>query len=89
MFYRSVVAGLSNTEAIRNVYMTEWLTLAMLPLHPNINRFLGEFVVDVPDAMFEALTPDLKELGTPLRRALCFPPWECRRWWLRGQGQGC
>jgi hypothetical protein len=56
-------AGLSDTDAIRHAYINEWKVLAMLPLHRNVNRFLGEFVSAVPDPMFDALTPDLKELG--------------------------
>jgi hypothetical protein len=43
--------------------MNEWRVLAMLPLHRNLNRFLGEFVSAVPDPMFDALTPVLQELG--------------------------
>jgi hypothetical protein len=35
----------------------------MLPVHPNINRFLGEFISAVPDSMFLALPPLLQELG--------------------------
>ncbi len=56
-------AGLSDTDAIRHAYINEWKVLAMLPVHHNVNRFLGEFVSAVPDPMFDALTPDLKELG--------------------------
>jgi hypothetical protein len=62
-------AGLSDTDAIRHAYINEWKVLAMLPVHRNVNRFLGEFVSTVPDPMFDALTPDLKELGACLRRA--------------------
>ena len=36
---------------------------AVLPSHPNLNRFLGEFVSDVPDDMFAALSPVQQELG--------------------------
>ncbi len=61
--------GLSGTDAIRHAYINEWKVLAMLPVHRNLNRFLGEFVSAVPDPMFNALTPDLKELGTCLQCA--------------------
>jgi hypothetical protein len=56
-------AGLSDSDAIRHAYMNEWRVLAMLPLHRNLNRFLGEFVSTVPDPMFDALPPLLQELG--------------------------
>jgi hypothetical protein len=62
-------AGLSDTDAIRHAYINEWKVLAMLPVHRNVNRFLGEFVSAVPDPMFDALTPDLKELGACLQCA--------------------
>ena len=52
------------TSSMSTAYTAEWLMSAVLPQHPNLNRFLGEFVSDVPDDMFAALTPDQKELGT-------------------------
>ncbi len=75
-------AGLSDTDAIRHAYINEWKVLAMLPVHRNVNRFLGEFVSAVPDPMFDALTPDLKELGacsqcahTAMAMAVCERGW--------------
>jgi hypothetical protein len=41
----------------------------MLPVHRNVNRFLGEFVSAVPDPMFDALPPLLRELGACLQCA--------------------
>jgi hypothetical protein len=51
------------SSSISNAYQTEWLMQAVLPSHPNLNRFLGEFVSDVPDDMFAALSPLQQELG--------------------------
>jgi hypothetical protein len=62
-------SGWSDTDATRHPNINELKVLAMLPVHRNVIRFLGEFVSTVPDPMFDALTPDLKELGACLRRA--------------------
>ena len=51
------------SSSISTAYQTEWLMQAVLPSHPNLNRFLGEFVSDVPDDMFAALSPLQQELG--------------------------
>ena len=51
------------SSSISTAYQTEWLMQAVLPSHPNLNRFLGEFVSDVPDDMFAALSPVQQELG--------------------------
>ncbi len=40
-----------------------WLMHAIMPSHPNLNRFLGQFVSAVPDEMFAALAPVQQELG--------------------------
>jgi hypothetical protein len=53
--------GTSSVSA--GAYTTEWLMHAVLPSHPNLNRFLGEFVSDVPDDMFELLSTDMQALG--------------------------
>jgi hypothetical protein len=58
--------GHSRTAEIRIAYVNEWKALALLPGHENINRFLGEFVSEVPDDMFAALTDDMKEIGAVL-----------------------
>lgn len=50
--------GTSSVSA--GAYTTEWLMHAVLPSHPNLNRFLGEFVSDVPDDMFELLSTDMQ-----------------------------
>jgi hypothetical protein len=51
----------------------------MLPLHRNLNRFLGEFVSAVPDPMFDALPPVWQELGA------CVCVYVCDRASPRGQ----
>jgi hypothetical protein len=60
------------STSISTAYTAEWLMQAVLPSHPNLNRFLTEFVSEVPDEMFAALTPVQKELGGCLRPPL--PP---------------
>jgi hypothetical protein len=60
--------GTSSTTA---TYVAEWLMHAVLPSHPNVNRFLGEFVSSVPDDMFGALNPLQRELGTLHAAAVC------------------
>ena len=62
--------GTSSTTA---TYAAEWLMHAVLPSHPNVNRFLGEFVSDVPDDMFLLLPHDMQGLGkasSPFKRNL-------------------
>ena len=51
------------SSSISAAYQMEWLMHAIMPSHPNLNRFLGQFVSGVPDEMFAALTPPLQELG--------------------------
>ncbi len=56
-------AGLSQSDKIRIAFFTEMTVLALLPVHPNINRFLGSFVSSIPDAMFAAIPEVWKEYG--------------------------
>ena len=71
------------SSSISTAYQTEWLMQAVLPSHPNLNRFLGEFVSDVPDDMFAALSPLQQELGAWAWNAVagvavcahCLCPW--------------
>ncbi len=51
------------SSSVSTAYQTEWLMQAVLPSHPNLTRFLGEFVSDVPDDMFAALTADQQQMG--------------------------
>ncbi len=56
-------AGLSKSDKIRIAFFREMTVLALLPVHPNINRFLGSFVSSIPDAMFAAIPEVFKEYG--------------------------
>ena len=56
--------GLSSTGSIQQRYSVDFAVLQKLPRHRNINRFVTEFVDLPPDAVFDELSPDLKELGS-------------------------
>jgi hypothetical protein len=55
--------GHNSTTSVHAAGAVEWLMHGVAPSHPNIVRFIMEFVSDIPDAMFDLLTPDLQELG--------------------------
>ncbi len=56
--------GLSSTGSIQQRYSVDFAVLQKLPRHRSINRFVTEFVDLPPDAVFDELSPDLKELGS-------------------------
>ncbi len=56
--------GLSSTGSIQQRYSMDFAVLQKLPRHRNINRFVTEFVDLPPDAVFDELSPDLKEVGS-------------------------
>jgi hypothetical protein len=56
--------GLSSTGSIHQRYSVDFAVLRKLPRHQNINRFVTHFIDLPPDAVFDVLSPDLKELGS-------------------------
>ncbi len=60
--------GLSSTGSIQQRYSVDFALLQKLPRHRNINRFVTEFVDLPPDAVFDELSPDLKEVGSRLNK---------------------
>jgi hypothetical protein len=60
--------GLSSTGSIQQRYSVDFAVLQKLPRHRNINRFVTEFVDLPPDAVFDELSPDLKEVGSRLNK---------------------
>ncbi len=60
--------GLSSTGSIQQRYSVDFAVLQKLPRHRNINRFVTEFVDLPPDAVFDELSPDLKDVGSRLNK---------------------
>jgi hypothetical protein len=56
--------GLSSTGSIQQRYSVDFAVLQKLPHHRNINRFVTQFVDLPPDAVFDELSPELKEVGS-------------------------
>ncbi len=56
-----------NTSQLRNLYQNEYNLLQALVPHPNINVYLGNFTVGVPDIVFERLTPVMQGCMTDTR----------------------
>jgi hypothetical protein len=50
-------ATVSRTPSIARRYGLDCVVLRHLPRHPNLCSLLAEFISDVPDEMFELLTP--------------------------------
>ncbi len=56
--------GLSSTRSIQQRYSVDFAVLQRLPRHRHINRFVTHFIDLPPDAVFDALSSDLKEVGS-------------------------
>jgi hypothetical protein len=59
-----------SSSRLSSVFQPEWQAIALLPPHPNLNRFLVQFMDDVPDSMFALVPPesDLRREGSFSRR---------------------
>ncbi len=56
-----------NTSQIHNLYQNEYELLKTLPPHAHINAYLGNFLAELPDVVFERLTTVMKECLTDTR----------------------
>ncbi len=60
--------GLSSTGSIHQRYSVDFAVLRKLPHHRNINRFVTHFIDLPPDAVFDELSPVLKEAGSRMNK---------------------
>ncbi len=60
--------GLSSTGAIQQRYSVDFAMLQKLPRHRHINRFITQFIDLPPDAVFDELSPVLKEAGSRMNK---------------------